>query len=190
MNALFGFVAALLLAATSVAAQDRTVLGVELGARFNVPPCGPGDGSYPARRCFLRIPAANAAAGGHNYRVFLPKTGTPAYVRGELMVAVIDGIVESVHVNTWGFEAQYGAMTALKKQFGEPTRASLKADRNTARYRHRVQKAEWVFQDFSVAFEGVTGSIDWGLIKVSTHRYAKRMEERGKRGAAPAPGVR
>lgn len=187
MSTVFAFITALLLAATAVpaAAQDRTVLGIELGARFNLPQCGPGDGSYPARRCFVRTAAATAAGVADDYRVFLPSAGTPAYVRGELMVSVIDGIVESVHINTWGFEAQYGAMSALKKQFGEPTRTGLKAGKNTSRYRHKVRTAEWVFSDFSVAFDGVTTSIDWGLIKVSTHRYAQLMNDYGKRKENP-----
>ena len=189
MRTVFGFITALLLAATAVpaAAQDRTVFGIELGARFKLPQCGPGDGSYPARRCFVRTPAATAAGGGHDYRVFLPSAGTPAYVRGELIVSVIDGIVESVHINTWGFEAQHGAMSALKKQFGEPTRTGLKAGKNTSRYRHQVRTAEWVFSDFSVAFDGVMGSIDWGLIKVSTHRYTKLINDYGNRKENPAP---
>lgn len=189
MSTAFGFIAALLLATTAMptAAQNHTVFGIELGARLNLPQCSPEDGSYPARRCFVRIPAANTAGGGHDYRVFLPSAGTPAYVRGELMVSVIDGIVESVHINTWGFEAQHGALSALKKQFGEPTRTGLKAGKNTSRYRHRVRTAEWVFSDFSVAFDGVTGSIDWGLIKVSTHRYTKLMNDYGKRKENPAP---
>jgi len=189
MSAVLGFVTALLLAATAApaAAQDRTVLGMELGARFNLPQCGPGDGSYPAKRCFVRTAAATAAGGGDEYRVFLPSAGTPAYVRGELMVSVIDGILESVHINTWGFEAQHGAMSALKKQFGEPTRTGLKAGKNTSRYRHRVQTAEWVFSDFSVVFDGVTGSIDWGLIKVSTNRYTQLMNDYGKRKVNPVP---
>jgi len=189
VSTVFGFITALLLAATAVpaAAQDRTVLGIELGARFNLPQCGPRDGSYPARRCFVKTLAATAAGVADDYRVFLPSAGTPAYVRGELMVSVIDGIVESVQINTWGFEAQYGAMSALKKQFGEPTRTGVKAGRNTSRYRHQVRTAEWVFSDFSVAFDDVTGSIDRGLIKVSTHRYTQLMNDYGKRKDTPAP---
>lgn len=184
----FRLMTALLLVAAAVpaAAQDRTVFGMELGARFNVPKCGPGEGSYPARRCFSGTSAAPEAWGGYEYRVFLPSAGTPAYVRGELMVSVIDGIVESVHINTWGFEAQHGALAALKKQYGEPTRTSLKTGRSASRSKNRAQLVEWVFSDFSVTFDGVTGSIDWGLIKVSTHRYTKLMNDYEKRKVNPA----
>ena len=185
----FRFMTALLLAAAVVpaVAQDRTVFGMELGARFNLPKCGPGEGSYPARRCFNGTSAAPEAWGGHEYRVFLPSAGTPAYVRGELIVSVIDGIVESVHINTWGFEAQHGALSALKKQYGEPTRASLKTGQSASRSRNRARLVEWVFSDFSVTFDGVTGSIDWGLIKVSTHRYTNLMNDYEKRKVSPTP---
>lgn len=185
----FQLMMALLFAAAAVpaaAAQDRTVFGMELGARFNLPKCGPGEGSYPAKRCFTETSAAPEAWGGHEYRVFLPSAGTPAYVRGELIVAVIGGIVESVHINTWGFEAQFGALSALKKQYGEPTRISLKTGQGASRSRNRAQLAEWVFSDFSVMFDGVTGSIDWGLIKVSTDRYTKLMNDYEKRKENPA----
>lgn len=172
----------LLVAAVAPAvAQSRTVFGMEIGGRFNVPQCGQAEGSYPARRCFKSITTKPEAWGGYEYHVFLPSAGTPAYVRGELIVSVIDGIVESVHINTWGFEAQYGAMTALKKQYGEPTRASLKVGRNATRTRNRAQLADWDFSDFTVTYDGVTGSIDWGLIKVSTRRYTKLMKDYERR---------
>ncbi len=189
MRAVYAVMTATLLAAAPAFAQDRSVFGVELGARFNQPECGPGVGSYPVKRCFKETAAAAKAWGGREYHVYLPSAGTPAYVRGELIVSVIDGIVESVHINTWGFEAQHGAIAALKKQFGEPTRVSLKTGRNASRTRNRAQVAEWDFSDFTVTFDGVTGSIDWGLIKVSTHRYTKLMGEYEKRkdNSAPRP---
>jgi hypothetical protein len=183
------FFATLLPAAPAVpaVAQNRTVFGIELGARFNVPQCAPGEGSYPAKPCYTGSGATPEAWGGHDYHVFLPSAGTPAFVRGYLIVSVKDGIVESVHINTWGFEAQQGAMTALKKQFGEPTRVSLKEGRNASRTRNRAQMAEWVFSDFSIMFDGVMGSIDWGQIQVSTHRYTKLMGDYGKRTNSSAP---
>lgn len=163
-------------AAAPAQAQDRTVFGMQIGARFDLPRCGPGEGSYPARRCYRADPTSGKAWGGHEYRVFLPSAGTPAYVRGELTVAVIDDKVVSVHIPTWGFEAQHGAFTALTKQYGEPTRSGLKAGQNQYRSRYKAQSAEWKFDDFTVTFEGITGSIDWGMIKVSTHRYLKLTE--------------
>lgn len=165
----------LLLVVTTVPvlAQDRTVFGMQIGARFDLPRCAPGEGSYPARRCYRADPTPARAWGGHEYRVFLPSAGTPAYVRGELTIAVIDDKVEFVHIPTWGFEAQHGAFAALTKQYGEPTHSGFKAGQNQYRSRHKVQSAEWVFSDFTVTFEGTTGSIDWGMIKVSTHRYLK-----------------
>ncbi len=182
-RAVFGAVTALSLAAAVMpaAAQDRMVFGMEIGARFSVPQCAPREGSYPARRCFKESAAAAKAWEGYEYHVYLPSAGTPAYVRGELIVSVIDSIVESVHINTWGFEAQHGAFTALKKQFGEPTRVSFKAGQNAYRSRYQAQSAEWDFSDFTVTYDAVTGSIDWGLIKVSTHRYTKLMNDYGIR---------
>lgn len=177
----------LAVAATPGMAQDRSVFGMTIGARFDVPQCGPREGSYPAKTCYKLIPAEGKTRSGHEFHVFLPSAGTPAYVRGELIVTVIDGIVESVHINTWGFEAQHGAITALKRQFGEPTSTSFKAGQNASRSRYQAQSAQWDFGDFMVVFEGVTGTIDWGQIRVSTHRYLKLAAGDAKRKDHPAP---
>jgi len=169
--------------AAAAPAQDRTMVGVEIGAPFRVPACGPGDGTFPSRHCYRGVPVLHKASRASEYQVTLPSAGTPAYVRGDIKVFVIDGLVESVHVATWGIEAQPGTLTSLTQKYGEPTRASqhkLKGMRS----RFPTHYVEWDFKDFSVKYDGTTGSIDWGRIVVSTHRYRKLAEAHDK----PAPG--
>ena len=166
--------------AEPAAARDKTVLGLEIGAPFRVEACGAGDGAFPARRCYRGAPKHHKAWGASEYLVTLPSAGTPAYVRGDIKVFVIAGVVESVQIGTWGIEAQPGALTALTQKYGTPTRAVEEKVRGM-RSRFPTHYVEWDFADFSVKYDGTTGSIDWGRIAVSTHRYRKLVEAAGQR---------
>jgi hypothetical protein len=174
----------LMLAAIAPAsAQDKSILGVELGARFLVPACNPGETAFPSRICFDGSLTSRKAWGADEYYVFIPSAGTPPYVRGELKVFVVGGSVESVQVGTWGIQAQGIALEALTKKYGAPARARQEKQ-NALRSRFPTQFAEWEFGDFSVKLDGTTGSIDWGRIEASTHRYRKLLGDYEKRQPA------
>ena len=173
----------MLAATASSAVADKTVFGIELGTRFDIPACGPGDGAFPAKRCFDGTLVSHKAWGADEYYVSLPRAGMPPYIRGECKVYTVKGIVESVQIATWGFEAQRGALTSLTKKYGEPTRVEKKKQ-NKARLRFPPLFAEWDFEDFSVKFDGVISTVDWGRIEVSTHRYRKLVEDHEKQAAA------
>ena len=162
------------------AARDKTVLGLEIGAQFRVPACEPGDGAFPSRNCYRGAPVHHKASAANEYQVTLPSAGTPPYVRGDIKVFVVAGLVESVQISTWGIEAQPGVMTSLTQKYGEPTRATQQKVKGM-RSRFPTQYVEWDFADFSVKYDGTTGSIDWGRIAVSTHRYRKLVEVSEKR---------
>jgi len=166
-------------------AQDVTVLGVTLGSRFLVTACGPGERAFPARLCFNNASLSRKPWGADEYHVSVPSAETPPYVRGELQVYTVNGMVESVQVSTWGIEAQHGALDALRKKYGEPARVK-QSKRKGLRSRFPTQFAEWDFRDFTVKFKGTTGSIDWGLIEVSTRRYQNLLDDFAKR-KPPAP---
>lgn len=173
------FTTILLLAggAAPAAPGDRMVLGVELGAPFRVPKCDSRDGAvYAARLCFDGAAVRRKPWGAEQYDVALPNAETPAYVRGALIAFVVDGVVESVWVETWGIQGQGGALASLTQKYGKPARTRQER-RNTLRSRFAVEFAEWDFPDFSVRFEGSTSSIDWGRIEISLHRYRKRVEQ-------------
>jgi len=166
-------------------ARDMTVLGVTLGTRFLVPACGPGERVFPARLCFDSALFSRKPWGADEYHVLMPSAGTPPYVRGELRVYAVNGIVESVQVSTWGIEAQHGVLDALGKKYGKPARARQEKQKGL-RSRFPTQFAEWDFRDFTVRFDGTTGSIDWGRIEVSTRRYQNLLDDFAKR-KLPAP---
>jgi hypothetical protein len=173
----------MLAAITPAFAQDKMILGVELAARFLVPACNPGETAFPSRVCFDGSLTSRKAWGADEYYVFIPGAGTPPYVRGELKVFVVGGSVESVQVGTWGIQAQGIALEALTKKYGAPARARQEKQ-NALRSRFPTQFAEWEFGDFSVKLDGTTGSIDWGRIEASTHRYRKLLGDYEKRQPA------
>jgi hypothetical protein len=180
---LFSICLPMLAAIAPASAQDKLILGVELGARFLVPACNPGETAFPSRVCFDGSLTSRRAWGADEYYVFIPSAGTPPYVRGELKVFVVGGSVESVQIGTWGIQAQGIALEALTKKYGAPARARQEKQ-NALRSRFPTQFAEWEFGDFSVKLDGTTGSIDWGRIEVSTHRYRKLVGDYEKRQPA------
>ena len=165
--------------AASAAAPDRTVMGIALGTALLLPECGAGGGAFTSRLCINGRLTNRKAWGADEYYVALPSSGVPPYVRGEIKVATVQGIVESVQIGTWGLQAQSGALAALTSQYGKPTRTAQRKKSATSRF--AAQAAEWDLEDFSVKFDGNTGSIDWGLIEVSTHRYRKLVADHEKR---------
>ena len=160
---------------TCTAAQDKTVMGIELGSRLQLPDCGAGGGTLTSKLCINGSLTNRKAWGADEYYVALPRAGVPPYVRGGLKVFTVQGIVESVQVGTWGLEAQSGALAALTSQYGKPTRSRQLKKRPQSRF--TPQFDEWDLADFSVKLDGTTGSIDWGLIEVSTYRYQKLVKD-------------
>lgn len=178
--------ASLVAAAAHAVAQDKVVLGVELGAPFLASACGPGETVFPVTPCFDGGQINRMAWGAEEYYVSIPKSGTPPYVRGEIKVLVVRGVVESVEIGTWGIQAQGIALETLTKKYGRPTRVRQERQ-NTLRSRFPVQFAEWEFADFAVRLDGTTGSIDWGRIEVSLHRYRKRVGDYRQQHPAQPP---
>jgi hypothetical protein len=172
----------LFMAAAPAAAQGRSVLGIELGSRFLLPECG-GGGTATSRACINNDPVVRKPWGADEYRVALPIAGTPSYVRGELKVVTVKGIVESVQIGTWGIQGQGVVMSALTTQYGKPTRARQQKHPLS---REPAQFADWDLADVSVKFLGTTGSIDWGLIEVSTPSYRKLVAEHEQRPGTSA----
>jgi hypothetical protein len=159
---------------TPAAAQGRNVLGIELGSRFLLPECGAGGGAVTSRACVTGEPVTRKPWGADEYLVALPIAGTPSYVRGEIKVATVKGIAESVQIGTWGIQSQSGVLAALTGQYGKPARIR---EQKLALSRTPAQFADWELADFSVSLLGSTGSIDWGSIEVSTHRYRKMVSD-------------
>ncbi len=162
----------LLLLVTPAAAQDKVVLGIELGAPFRIPACKAGETATASRPCFKSDLTTRKTNGVVEYFVANTTTSWPTYMRSDIHVMVLDGTVESVQYGTWGIETQDNALAALSKKYGAPTRLRRELQKGM-RARIRTIFADWDLQGFSVRLLGSVGSIDWGRIEVSTPRYLK-----------------
>ncbi|MCW5604709.1 MAG: hypothetical protein KIT18_09210 [Burkholderiales bacterium] len=167
-----------LLCALDASASDtaKTMFGVELGSRFLFPPCARGEDALTRRHCYGEALTTRTPWGADEYHVFYPRPQVVPYARGELVVHVVNGIIEAIHVNTWGIQAQGSALEALTKKYGPPARTRSEKIR-AHRSRLPSQFAEWDLRDFSVRFDGTTTTIDWGRITLVSHRYLKLMQK-------------
>jgi len=168
--------ACLLLSAGSAiaATPERVVLGVTLNAPFALPACALREVTIASRICFNPAMINRKDWGAEEYFVSIPVRGTPPFVRGEIGVYVVGGIVEAVKIGTWGIQGQAGALADLKKTYGEPTRA-WQEHRHRQRSRFPSLFAEWDISDVWVRLDGTTATIDWGSIEIQTRRYQKRI---------------
>ena len=156
--------------AASAAESPKSFFGVELGARFAIPSCDRGEDTMTGRLCHAPQLKRSTPWGGDEYHVFYPRSGSVPYPRGEMLVDVVDGLIEAVHINTWGIEAQGPAMDALKLKYGPPAKQRSEKIR-ALRSRTPSVFADWEMKDYSVKYDGTTTTIDWGRITLATHRH-------------------
>lgn len=154
----------------------KNVFGVELGARFSFPACDRGEDALTKRHCYNAKQTVKTAWGTEEQRLFYPRTAIVPYARGELTVEVVNGVVEAIHIHTWGIQAQGNALDALKKKYGPPTRSHSEKIKGL-RSRFPVEYAEWDAKDYSVRFTGVFTSIDWGRITLASPLYMKLRKD-------------
>ena len=166
-----------LVAGAAVAADPpKNVFGVELGARFNFPVCERGEDALTKRHCYNDKQTVRTAWGTEEKQLFYPRTAIVPYARGELTVEVAKGVIEAIHIHTWGIEAQSTALDALRKKYGPPTRSHSEKMKGL-RSRFPVQYAEWDAKDYAVRFVGVVNSVDWGRITLGTPAYFQARQK-------------
>jgi hypothetical protein len=157
----------------------KTFFGVELGSRFAIPACAAGEHTVTRRLCHNAAQTVKTAWGTTDYAVFFPRPDVVPYARGELNVEVLDGVIEAIHLNTWGIQTQQPAMDMLQGRYGPPTRSRSEKLANV-RSRIPVLFAAWDRSDFAVRYAGATTGIDWGRITLATPRYLKLAGDTAK----------
>ncbi len=161
--------------ASSAADPAKTMFGVELGTRFLISACAPGEDTMTSRLCYTEGLTRKTPWGSEEHFVFYPRTATTPWARGEMVVDVMNGFIEAIHINTWGIQGQGTALEALTKKYGPPARShSEKIAAHRSRYPSKF--AEWDLQDFAVKLDGTTSTIDWGRITLVTLRHQKLIK--------------
>ena len=150
----------------------KTLFGIELGSRFAFPVCAVGEDALTSRHCHNPAQAEKLPWGGEARRVFYPRPQVVPWARGEIIVDVVDGVIEAIHINTWGIQSQDSALEALQKKYGPPS--ELRSEKLKAqRARLPGKFAQWNLQDYHIQLDGVTTTIDWGRITLMSPRYRK-----------------
>lgn len=169
------YVIILLLPYTAGAADSaRTMFGVELGSRFTIPPCASGEDTMTSRLCHNKTQIVKKPWGTDEYRVFYPRPEVVPWARGELLVETAAGVIEAIHINTWGIQAQGSALEALTKKYGPPARTRSEKIRGQ-RSRYPSKFAEWDLDGYSVKLDGTTSTVDWGRITLATRQHQQRV---------------
>lgn len=166
-------------AVTHAADSAKTMFGVELGSRFTIPACARGEDTMAKRYCHAEALSAKTAWGSQEHHVFYPRAETVPWARGEMIVDVSNGVIEAIHINTWGIEAQTLALDAMTLKYGPPARSRSEKIKGL-RSRWPTKYAEWDLRDFSVKLDGTTGSVDWGRVTLATPRHQSMRKAAGK----------
>jgi len=165
---------------SSAADPAKIMFGIELGTRFLIPLCARGEDTMAKRYCYAEALSVKTAWGSEEHHVFYPRAETVPWARGEMIVDVANGVIEAIHINTWGIEAQTLALDAMTKKYGPPTRSHAEKIKGL-RSRWPTKYAEWELKDFSVKLDGTTGSVDWGRVTLATPGYQKRLKAHNAR---------
>jgi hypothetical protein len=157
----------------------KTMFGIELGSRFTIPACGRGEDTMAKRYCYAEALTNKTAWGSEERHVFYPRAETVPWARGEMIVDVAKGVIEAIHINTWGIEAQTLALDAMTLKYGPPTRSRSEKIKGL-RSRWPTKYAEWELKGFSVKLDGTTGSVDWGRVTLATPLHQNMRKATGK----------
>lgn len=151
--------------------SPAALFGIELGTRLDYPVCSFGEEAATSRRCLAPGPAARTAWGGEQRRVYYPRTEHAPYARGELLVDTANGIIVAIHIDTWGIQSQAPALEMLTRRYGPPSRSRSE---KVPRARIPAQFAEWERGELYIRFDGVTSTIDWGRITLTTQDQQRK----------------
>lgn len=101
----------------------------------------------------------------------------------EVTASVLEGIVEGLSVSTDGFVHAQELFDQLKQKLGEPTLQDVVQVTSGVGAAFSSPRAVWDLPDVYVKFNGITGSVNSGLIVVYTHAEKDRVLARERASA-------
>ena len=81
---------------------------------------------------------------------------------------ILDGTVQGVLVSTSGLDSQKAIYAMLKKKYGIPTSIAKTHGQTGAGKSTEGIRANWVFADVRVSFEGIEATADEGKLSITT----------------------
>lgn len=194
----------LLFSTNTVIANERTILGLELGAPLNLPECefklvksympkNEGE-TYKSYKGYGEtetcITDAKESIGYLEpvKRVYLAKKDMPDYLYSSgLDILESEGNLVEVSVITLGLEFQDAMLARLTEKYGKPSSISNKSVQNRMGASFAVVDATWKTKGVLVRYEGVYDKLERGILTVSLPAAAtiKRAWELKKRSVEP-----
>lgn len=185
-------------------AHGADFMGVELGAKFDMPECQIDPGSYgrlytyvfeqPVRPCWqhniLRGKPGDSLDTDGSFKVdFVSEDAKrPAgVIAASTSLVVVNGLIEGVEAGTGGYEKQDRILQLLKNKFGKPTSLESEEMQNGMGAIFSSIEAEWKTADLEVEFSGIGHEIDHGYITVLTKKGAVFVQEEYDREEREAP---
>ena len=167
-----------------------TVFGLSLGEAFQIPECPKETlgriviyayARQPAM-CFQRGPDKITQAAplvDDTVTVQMPISSEPSMVAGFSFIAhVLDGKLEGIGFNTFGYASQDRALASLTEKYGPPDAVTPKTMRNGFGKTFEAFNAIWVrLPGIAVTFDSVTSAVNSGLVTVDT---SKGLDARSK----------
>jgi hypothetical protein len=100
----------------------------------------------------------------------------------KIRVLLLQGRVESVSIRTQGL-LQTDVAEMLREKYGEPHQSTVEKVQNRMSAEYESLSHSWQFDDLSVSFAGLAGTVDEGMIVIDSpaaieHRRRQREQEK------------
>lgn len=171
------FAAGALVAGSAIAADQVSLLGVVVGAPFNLPACQVSRVTACAEETVS--PPGAPDLGAKVFNVYLPAGSVPTFVKFDhIIVRVFDGNAESITMFTKGMESQVAVMRQLTDKFGSPTTVEQAAKQNGFGASFPYVHAVWKINGTEVELTGILNDVHTGVVHVESKRAIEMMVER------------
>jgi hypothetical protein len=172
-------------------APDTKVFGLQIGAELNLPECERtrlSKNSFIYRYndrlwCYQRLDKGKDGTPVVNETIEIkfPFGDRPQIVSGlSLIGQVMDGKLEGIGFNTLGLTNADDVLQKLTEKYGKPSSSAPYEVQNRMGAKFTSVLAVWNFSNLVVAFNGVSSSLDSGLVTIDTPRCKAAREQKLK----------
>lgn len=160
----------------SADAKNPTLLGIEVGGKFEVPDCaagGPG-GQTPEVCSQIRViqPWRDGPL-AEFYNIYPAVERRPTWIT-TFEAIVRNGVVIELRVHTKGLSVQDEAFDAIRTRLGQPRSRMEKQWQHRTLGRVVSISAQWRTRGWQADFESILGDLDAGLLTLSLSPEPKK----------------
>ena len=174
-------------AASAADSAAMSLYGVELGAKPTVPMC-PGRDAGSGPPCWAAFDSFPDRPGLHPLRLYFGRVKPDISKYGyAVLFTGDDGAVDMIQILTTGTAAQESVLGQLKAKFGDPIEETHNQGQTRGGLTFVSIIAKWASGTDQVLLDGVSGSLDDGIIAGTTERGRAAMDAAAKAKRATQP---